>query len=79
MPTYEEVFKLVQCLSLTDQARLREALSLNLSHSAAVEDTKEVISAAELTESAAALQDYWDGRDPGITPEALKHRISLML
>ncbi len=75
MPTYEEVFKLVQCLSLTDQARLREALSLSLSHSAAVEDTEEVISAAELAESAAALQDYWAGRDPGMTSETLKQRL----
>jgi len=75
MPTYEEVLNLAKRLPLTDQARLLEALSVSLPHSVEVEGTDEIISAVEISESDAALQDYWAGRDPGLTSTALKQKM----
>lgn len=75
MPTYEEVLSLAKRLSLPDQARLLEALAVSLPHSVEVEGTDEVISAAEISESEAALQDYWEGRDTGLTSAALKQKL----
>jgi hypothetical protein len=75
MPTYEEVLDLAKRLSLPDQARLLDALAVSLPHSVEVEGTDEIISAAELSESEAALQEYWAGRDPGITSDALKQKL----
>jgi len=75
MPTYEEVLNLAKRLPIRDQARLREALSASLPHPIQVEGTDEVISAAEVAESDAALQDYWAGRDLGITSVALKQKL----
>jgi len=39
-----------------------------------VEGIDEIISAREIAESEAALQDYWAGRDSGTTSEALKQK-----
>jgi hypothetical protein len=72
MPTYEEVLDLAQRLPLTDQARLLKALSVSLPHPVEVEGSDEIISAAEIAESEAALQEYWAGRDSGMTSAALK-------
>jgi hypothetical protein len=75
MPTYEEVLNLAQRLPMRDQARLLEALSVSLPHPVAVIGTDEIISAAEIAESDAALQDYWAGRDPGITSADLRQKL----
>lgn len=75
MPTYEEVLDLAKRLPLADQARLLEALSINFPHPVEVEGTDEVVSSAEISENEAALQDYWVGRDPGITSDALKQKL----
>ena len=75
MPTYEEVLNLAKRLPLDDQARLLEALSVNLPHPVEVEGTDEIISAAEISESEAALQEYRAGRDAGMTSAALKQRL----
>ncbi len=75
MPTYEEVLNLATRLPLTDQARLLKALSANLPHSVEVTGTDELVSAEEIFESEAALQDYWAGRDKGMTATALKQKL----
>ncbi len=75
MHTYEEVLDLVKRLPLMDQARLLEALSVSLPHPVAVEGTEEIISTEELSESEAALQDYWAGQDSGMTSAALKQKL----
>ena len=75
MPTYEEVLNLAKCLPLTEQARLLEALSVSLAHPVEVEGTNEIISAAEISESEAALQEYWIGQDKGMTSAALKQKL----
>ncbi|MBD2325389.1 hypothetical protein [Alkalinema sp. FACHB-956] len=75
MPTYEEVFNLAKSLPLVDQARLMKALSAQFSDFVEVDETEELVSAAELAESEAALQDYWAGRDPGITAVDLKRKL----
>jgi len=75
MPTYEEVLNLAKRLPLTDQARLLKDLSVSLLHPVEVEGTDEIISAEEISESEAALQEYWAGRDPGMTSAALKQKL----
>ncbi len=75
MPTYEEVLNLAKRLPLHDQTRLLEALSVSLPDFVEVEGTDEIISAAEIAESEAALKDYWAGRDPGISSIALKQKL----
>jgi hypothetical protein len=75
MPTYEEVLSLAKRLSLGDQLRLLEALAALSLGSVVVEGTDEVISAEEILDSEAALQDYWAGRDTGITSAALKQKL----
>ena len=75
MPTYEEVLNLAKRLPLDDQARLLEALSVGLPHPVEVEGTDEIISAAELSESEAALQEYRAGRDAGLTSKTLKKNL----
>lgn len=75
MPTYEEVLNLAKRLPLSDQARLSEALSVNLPQPVEVEGTDEIISAEEISESDAALQEYWTGRDTGMTSAALKQKL----
>ena len=75
MPTYEEVLSLAKHLPLTDQARLSEALSVGLPHPVEVEGADEMISAREISENEVALQDYWTGRDSGITSTALKQKL----
>ncbi len=75
MLTYEEVLSLAKRLPLTDQARLLEALSVSLPDSVEVKGTDEMISAAEISESEAALQEYWVGRDSGMTSIALKQKL----
>ncbi|QZZ22173.1 hypothetical protein J5X98_07215 [Leptothermofonsia sichuanensis E412] len=75
MPAYEEVLSLAKRLPLQDQARLLEALSAIVLHSVEVEGTEETISAEEILESEAALQDYWAGRDSGVTAKALKRKL----
>jgi hypothetical protein len=75
MPTYEEVLSLVKRLPLQEQARLLEALSSSLPNPVEVEGTDEIISASEIAASEAALQDYWAGRDQGITSVALKQKL----
>ncbi len=75
MPTYEEVLNLAKCLTMSDQARLLEALSIDLPQSVQVEGVDEVISAEEIAESEAGLQEYWAKRDSGIPPSALKQKL----
>jgi hypothetical protein len=75
MPTYEEVLNLAKRLPLTDQARLLEALSVSLPQPVEVEGTDEIIAAAEIAESEAALQEYWAGRDRGMTSADLKQKL----
>lgn len=75
MSTYEEVLNLAKCLTISDQARLLEALSIHLPQIVNVEGADEVISAEEIAESEAGLQDYWAKRDPGITRAALKEKL----
>ncbi len=75
MLTYEEVLNLAKGLPEIDQARLLEDLSNTLLPPIEVEGTDEIISAAEISESEAALQAYWAGRDPGITSAALKQKL----
>jgi len=75
MPTYEEVLILVKQLPLMDQARLLESLSVSLPSPVEVEGTEEIVSAEEIAESEAALQDYWAGQDPGMTSADLKQKL----
>ena len=75
MPTYEEVLNLAKRLPLNDQARLLEALAVSLPDPVEVEGSDEIISATEIAESEAALQEYWAGRDRGITSADLKHKL----
>lgn len=75
MPTYEEVLDLAKGLTKSDQARLLKALSVNSPQPAQVDGTDEVVSAEELAESEAGLQDYQARRDPGITSAALKQKL----
>jgi hypothetical protein len=75
MSTYEEVLNLAKRLPPNDQARLVEALSAIVPRPVEVEGTDETISPEEIAESEAALQDYWAGRDSGITSEALKQKL----
>ncbi|MGF1516819.1 MAG: hypothetical protein ACFCVB_03305 [Nodosilinea sp.] len=75
MPTYEEVLTLAKCLTMSDQARLLEELSINLPQPVQVEGVDEVISAEEIAESEAGLQDYLAKRDSGITAAALKQKL----
>lgn len=75
MLTYEEVFNLAKSLPLVDQVRLMRALSANFSDFVEVEGTEELISATEIAESEAALQDYRAGRVPGMTSTDLKQKL----
>jgi hypothetical protein len=75
MSTYEEVLNLAKRLLFTNQARLLEALSVSLPHPVEVEGTDEIISAAEISESEAALQEYWAERDTGMTSATLKQKL----
>ncbi len=82
MPTYEEVLSLAKRLSRDDRARLLTALAAMMANppsselqAVVVEGTDEVVSAAEIAESEAALQDYYAGRDRGITATALKQQL----
>lgn len=75
MPTYEEVLNLAKCLPLADQVRLLEALSVSLPYAVEVEGIDEIVSAEEVSESEAALQEYRAGRDPGMTSTALKQKL----
>jgi len=75
MPTYEEVLNLAKRLPLTDQARLLEALLMSLPQPVEVEGTDEIIPVSEISDSEAALQEYWAGRDLGMTSAALKQKL----
>jgi hypothetical protein len=75
MATYDEVLNLAKRLPLTDQARLLKDLSVSLLHPIEVEGTDEIISAEELSDSEAALQEYWVGQDPGMASAALKQKL----
>ncbi|NJP08943.1 MAG: hypothetical protein HC866_05185 [Leptolyngbyaceae cyanobacterium RU_5_1] len=75
MPTYNEVLTLVQRLSYEDQTRLLKELRLLVYAPVAVEGTDEMVSAEEIAESEAALQDYRSGRDLGLSSEALKQKL----
>lgn len=68
-------YNLAKRLPLIDQARLLEALAVSLPHPVEVEGTDEIISAEEISESEAALQEYWAGQDFGITSAALKQKL----
>ena len=65
MPTYNEVLKQAQSLSMIDQFQLLKDLQKIVSQGVEVEGTDEVIPADEIAESEAALADYWAGRDLG--------------
>lgn len=75
MPTYEEVLNLAKCLTMSDQARLLEALSVKPAQPVQVEGVDEVISAEEIAESEAGLQDYWAKRDAGTAAADLKQKL----
>ena len=81
MPTYEDVLSLAKRLPGDDRARLLVALSAMVATSPTdgldaveVAGTNELITAEEIAESEAALQEYRAGRDPGINAAALKHK-----
>ena len=74
-PTYREVFDLAQRLKLEDQVQLWQALRNLIDRSAAVEGSDEVVSAAEIAESEAAMQEYLAGRDRGISSTELKRQL----
>jgi hypothetical protein len=63
MPTYNEVLKQAQSLSIIDQFQLLKDLQKIVSQGVEVEGTDEVIPADEIAESEAALADYLAGRD----------------
>ena len=56
-----------------------EPVPVQLPHGAIVkvevEGVEEIISAREIAESEAALQDYWAGRDRGMNSAALKQKL----
>jgi len=65
MPTYNEVLKQAQSLSIIDQFQLLKDLQKIVSQWVGVEGTDEIIPAVEIAESEAALADYLAGRDLG--------------
>ena len=65
MPTYNEVLKQAQSLSIVDQFQLLKDLQKIVSQGVEVEGTDEIIPADEIAESEAALADYLVGRDLG--------------
>lgn len=65
MPTYNEVLKQAQSLSMIDQFQLLKDLQKIVSQGVEVEGTDEVIPADEIAESEVALADYLAGRDLG--------------
>ena len=65
MPTYNEVLKQAQSLSMIDQFQLLKDLQKIVSQGVKVEGSDEVIPADEIAESEAALADYLAGRDLG--------------
>lgn len=65
MPTYNEVLKQAQSLSIIDQFQLLKDLQKIVSQGVEVEGTDEVIPAVEIAESEAAASDYLAGRDLG--------------
>ena len=75
MPTYNEVLTQVQRLALSDQLRLLEELRKIVDRGVEVEGDDEVVSAQEITESQAALADYFVGRDRGISSKELKLKL----
>ena len=75
MLTYNEVLNQVQSLPPQDQIRLLDELKKIVYHPVEVEGDDEVISAQEIAESEAALQDYLAGRDSGISSKELKSKL----
>ena len=75
MLTYEEVLNLAQRLTPTDQVRLLEALKALAYQAVLVEGTDELIPSEEIAESENALQNYRNGRDNGLSSEALKLKL----
>jgi hypothetical protein len=75
-PTYDEVFDLAQQLKPDDQVQLLQALSQIIYQPVAVIESDELISSEEIAESEIALQDYFAGRDRGISSKELKQQLS---
>ena len=65
MSTYNEVLTQIQSLPPKEQIRLLDELKKIVYYPVEVEGDDEVISAEEIAESEAALQDYLAGRDQG--------------
>ncbi|HEY9616247.1 MAG TPA: hypothetical protein V6C78_19120 [Crinalium sp.] len=75
MPTYEEVLRLAERLTLDEQLQLLEALSSKLHVAVEVEESDETIPIEELAESEVAWQAYQAGHDTGISSEELKLKL----
>lgn len=75
MFTYSKVLNQVKSLTLADKRRLSEHLKklIQLREKVAADDA--VISAEEIAESEAALQDYEADRDRGISSQELKLKL----
>jgi hypothetical protein len=76
MSTYNQILDEVKSLTLTDQRRLLEELKKIVDRGVEVEGDDEVIPAEEIAQSEAALQDYLNGRDRGISSKELKAKLS---
>jgi uncharacterized protein (DUF488 family) len=75
MSTYNQILDEVKSLTLTDQRRLLEELKNLVEQGIEVEGDDEVIPAEEIAQSEAALQDYLNGRDRGISSKELKAKL----
>jgi hypothetical protein len=75
MSSYQEVLSLAQRLPPDEQMKLVEALTRLVHQPVAVEDSDELISAEEIAESEAALQNYRKGIDRGVSSAELKQKL----
>lgn len=75
-PTYSEVFDLARQLKPDEQIQLLQALSRIIYQPVAVVESDELVSPEEIAESEMALQDYFAGRDRGISSKELKQQMS---
>jgi hypothetical protein len=75
MSSYQEVLSLAQRLPPNEQMQLVEALTRLVHQPVKVEGSDESISAKEIAESEAALQDYRRGIDRGVSSAELKQKL----
>lgn len=75
MPTYQEVLSQIQKLTIIEQIQLLKDLNHIVKVGVEVEGDDEIIPADEIEESEAALQDYFTGKDRGISSQQLKLKL----